>query len=126
MIQSLEKNPNSICIDSGACESVCPVESLPDYATHHTEKVGNLYRAAGGQELRKVGEKRRQFETNGIQTAMTFQATTHVKKPLAAASKITAKGNRIVLDDENALSCIENKAAGTKAPLKFDNRGLRH
>ena len=121
MIQNLEKNPTSICIDSGAGESVCPTEMFPDYATHETDKVGCLYRAAGGQELRNVGEKRPHFRTNGIQTAMTFQATTHVKKPLAAASKITANGNRIVLDDENSLSYIENKATGTKIPLKIEN-----
>ena len=120
MVQSLEKT-TSICIDSGEGESVCPVESFPDYETHHTDKVGDLCRAAGGQELRNVGEKRPQFRTHGIQTAMTFQATTHVKKPLAAASKITAKGNRIVLGDEDSLSYIENKAIATKIPLKIEN-----
>ena len=48
---------------------------------------------------------------------MTFQATSHVRKPLAAASKITATRMRIVLGDENSLSCIENEAAGTSTPL---------
>ena len=86
-----------------------------------TEEVGNLYRAAGVQEQRNVGEKRPKFKTNGIATAMTFQATSHVRKPLAAASKITAKGDRIVLDDENSLSYIENKATGTKIPLRIEN-----
>ena len=52
---------------------------------------------------------------------MTFQATSHVRKPLAAASEITAKGNRIVLDDEDSVSYIENKATGTKIPLKIEN-----
>ena len=68
-----------------------------------------------------MGKKRPQLRTHGIQTAMTFQATTHVEKPLAAASKITAKGNRIVLDDEDSLSYIENKATGTKIPFKIEN-----
>ena len=40
---------------------------------------------------------------------------------LAAASKITAKGNRIVLDDESSLSYIENKATGARIPLKIEN-----
>ena len=100
---------------------VCPAGFFPDYEMHQTEKVGGLYRAAGGQELKDMGEKRPEFKTNGIATAMTFQATSHVRKPLAAASKIMAKGNRIVLDDENSLSYIENKAAGTKNPLKIEN-----
>ena len=47
MVQNLEKNPTIICIDSGAGESVCPVDFFPDYEMHHTGKVGNLYRAAG-------------------------------------------------------------------------------
>ena len=52
---------------------------------------------------------------------MTFQAASHVRKLLAAASKITAKGNRIVLDEEDSLSYIENKSTGTKIPLKIEN-----
>ena len=52
---------------------------------------------------------------------MRFQATTHVKKPLAAASRITQKGNRIILDDADSLSYIENKATGIRIPLKIEN-----
>ena len=121
MIQSLVMNPTSICVDSGAGESVCPAEAFPDYETYQRNKVGNLYRAGGGQELRNVGEKRPHFRTNVIQPAMTFHATTHIKKPLAAASRITAKGTRIILDDEDSLSYIENKAASTKMSLRMEN-----
>ena len=52
---------------------------------------------------------------------MAFQATTDVQKPLAAASKITAKGNRIILDGAGCDSYIENKATGVRAPLKIEN-----
>ncbi len=68
-----------------------------------------------------VGEKRPRFTTNGVETSMTFQATTVVKKPPAAASKIIAKGNRIVLDDANSDSYIENKASGVRNPIKLEN-----
>ena len=101
MIQSLVKNPTTLCVDGGVGESVCP--------------------AVVRQELRNVGEKRPRFRINGIQIAMTFQATTHVKKPLAAASRITSKGNHIVLDDADSPSYIENKAIGPKIPLKIEN-----
>ena len=121
LIQAVEKYPKKICIDSGAGESVCPPEAFPDYATYSTSKVGSVYCAAGGQELKNIGEKRPQFKTNGIQTSMTFQSTTRVQKPLASASRITAKGNRIVLDDANSLSYIENKATGVKIPLQIEN-----
>ena len=68
-----------------------------------------------------MGERRPQFRTNGIHTTMAFQATTKVKKPLASASRITAKGNRIVLDGPDCLSYIENKETGAKIPLKIEN-----
>ena len=44
-----------------------------------------------------------------------------VQKPLAAASKIAAKGNRIVLEAEGLDSYIENKATGRKIPLQIEN-----
>ena len=56
MIQSLA-SPTWICVDSGAGESVCPVEAFSDFETHVTDKNGKKYRAAGGQEPENVGEK---------------------------------------------------------------------
>ena len=122
MIQTLPlpKSFDRVCIDSGAGESVCPVDAFPEYGTLQTNKVGVKYRAAGGQELEHVGETSA-ITTNGRKLAMTFQATTNVKKPLAAASEITAKGNRIVLDDAEHDSYIENKATGVKIPLRIEN-----
>ena len=93
----------------------------PDYATNHTNKVETKYCAVGGMELENVGEKRPQFSTNGVKTSMTFQATTKVKKPLAAASKITAEGNRIILDGAGSDYYNENQAIGARAPLKIEN-----
>ena len=52
---------------------------------------------------------------------MTFQATTDVTKPLAAASQIAAKGNRIVLDGAGSDSYIEHKASGVRTPLTIEN-----
>ena len=52
---------------------------------------------------------------------MAFQATIDVKKPLAAASKIAAKGNRIVLDEAGSDSYIEHKASGVRIPLKIES-----
>ena len=110
-----------VCIDSGAGESACPADAFPGYGTFKTEKIGVKHRAAGGQELVNVGEKRPRFTTNGVKTSMTFQAAEHVTKPLAAASIITAKGNRIVLDDANSLSYIENKASGVHTPIQLEH-----
>ena len=68
-----------------------------------------------------VGEKQPRFKTNGMDTWMTFQATTKVQKPLSVASKIGEKGNRIVLDDVGSESYIENKKTGKKISLKMGN-----
>ena len=116
MIQNICGDFDRVCIDSGAGESVCPVDAFPQYGTFSTGKNGVKHRAAGGQELVNVGEERPHFTTNGIKTSMTFQCAIGVKKPLAAASNITAKGNRIVLDDANSESYIENKACGVEIP----------
>ena len=112
---------SKVCVDSGAGESVCPVEAFPSYKTVKTEKTGTQYRAAGGQKLTNVGEIRPNFKSGGVGGSMAFQATTEVQKPLAAASKIAAKGNRIVLDDANSDSYIENKATGKRIPLVIEN-----
>ena len=52
---------------------------------------------------------------------MAFQATTKVSKPLAAATKITEKGNGIWLDDADSESYILNKKTGKKVPLTIEN-----
>ena len=110
-----------VCIDSGAGESVCPVEAFPSYKTTKTAKTGATYRAAGGQKLTNVGEIRPNFKSSGIVGSMAFQATTDVQKPLAAASKIAAKGNRIVLEADGLDSYIEHKQSGKRIPLTIEN-----
>ena len=110
-----------VCIDSGAGESVCPVDAFPSYKTVKTNKTGATYRAAGGQKLTNVGEIRPNFKSSGIGGSMAFQATTEIQKPLAAASKIAAKGNRIVLEALGSDSYIENKQTGKRIPLTIEN-----
>jgi len=122
MIQTLtDESFIKVCVDSGAGESVCPVDAFPSYETKKTAKTGTSYTAAGGQALVNVGEKRPEFKTNGVDAWMAFQATTKVQKPLAAATRITEKGNRIVLDDADSESYIMNKKSGTKIPLTMEN-----
>ena len=68
-----------------------------------------------------MGEIRPCFKSSDIGGSMAFQATTDVQKPLAVASKIAAKGNRIVLDDAGSESYIENKKTGKRIPLVIEN-----
>ena len=67
MVQSLtDGNFNKVCIDSGAVESVCPVDVFPSYELKKSAKTGATYTAAGGQPLVNVGGKQPRFETNGM------------------------------------------------------------
>ena len=109
-----------VCVDSGAGENVCPVDAFPSYDTHKTSKTGVRYTAAGGQELVNVGERRPNFKCGGVDAWMAFQCT-KVQKPLAAASKIAEKGNRIVLDETDSESYILNTVSGKKIPLAIEN-----
>ena len=73
MIQNLtDESFTKVCIDSGAGESVCPVDAFPSYEMKKSSKTGLTYTAAGGQSLVNVGEKRPCFETNGVDAWMTF------------------------------------------------------
>ena len=99
---------------------VCPLDAFAAYGTFKTAKNGVNHRVAGGQEVVDAVEKRPRFTMNGIKTSMTFQAC-GVTKPLAAASSITAKRNRIVLDDAISESYIENKATGVTIPIHLKN-----
>ena len=110
-----------VCIDSGAGESVCPVDAFPSYKTVKTNKTGATYRAAGGQRLTNVGEIRPSFKSSGIGGSMAFQATTEVQKPLAAASKIAAKATALLLKhwDRTATSRISRLGSVSHSPLRM-------
>ena len=110
-----------VCLDSGAGESVCPVDAFPSYEMKQTAKTGMSYTAAGGQASTNVGEKTPHFSSNGTNCHMAFQATTKVQKPLAAATRVTEKGNGVWLDEEGCESYILNKKTGVKIPLFIEN-----
>ena len=107
MIQYLtDTTLGKVCVDSGAGESVCPVNAFRSYKTVKTAKTGTTYKAAGGQKLTNIGEIRPCFKSSGVGGSMAFQATMYVQKPLAAASKVAAKGGRVILDDADSESYI--------------------
>lgn len=123
-IQALSESTSvftTVCIDSGAGGSVCLVNEFPGAPRVSADKAGRVYRAAGEQKLANVAEVKPRFASNGIHTSMTFQQTTGVKKPSAAATRITAKGKRVVLDEEGNPSYIENKRTCVKVPLFIEN-----
>ena len=65
------------------------------------------------------GQKQPNLTAGGKTVSLKFRAT-DVAKPLVSAAGITAKGNRIVLDDVGSESYIENKSTGIKIPLTVE------
>ena len=109
--QSLRKvGAGKITIDSGAGESVCPIDMGPDEPLHMTAKN----RAGGGQSLINKGEKRIKFRSGTKLGKMNLQAIDEFQKPLASAAKIANKGNIIVLDVDGCDSCVFNKESKQK------------
>jgi len=110
-----------ITVDSGAGESVCPTNFLPQEPLKQTPKVGTVYRAAGGQALTNKGEKKITFQAGEVLGSMNFQAIDNLQKPLASAVRITEKGNQIVFNDSEGKSYIQNHSTGKRVPLHKDN-----
>ncbi len=116
-----EKIPRGITIDSGAAESVIPKNCCTAYPTREAgaSKAGVYYLAANGEKVYNEGERNVGFATvDGELCSMTFQIC-NVTKPLGSVSKICAKGNRVVFDDE--YSFIEHRASGARLPLQKKN-----
>ena len=65
-------------------------------------KIGVTYVAANGNKMPNLGEKRVKFKTkDGMNSSIMFQVT-KVKKPLAAVSRITEKGNWVCFGPDEA------------------------
>ena len=114
---SIRREKAEITVDSGAGESVCPTNLLPQEPLKHTTKVGTVYRAAGGQALTNKGEKTITFQSGEVLGSMSFQAIDSLQQPLAPAARITEKGNQIVFNDLEGKSYIQNHSTGKKVPL---------
>ena len=110
-----------IIVDSGAAESVWPEGLMPVIQTKPSvgSQTGVTYIAANGNRMPNLGEKKVHFKSkDGLNSSNTFQVT-KVKKPLAAVSKITEKGNWVCFGPSEAY--IENVATGKRTNLELLN-----
>ena len=75
--------------------------------------------AANGHPMPNLGEKKVRFKTkDGVNSGITFQVT-RMKKPLAAVSKITEKGNWVCFGPNEAY--IQNVETGKKIAMGLIN-----
>jgi hypothetical protein len=107
-----------ITIDSGAAESVLPLEMLHQVPMHEGDHVqrNTVYSSADGGQMWNHGHKFVHFRNKGSEEVnmAEFQVTT-VKKPFASVSKITDKGNRVVFEATGGY--IENIKSGKRIPI---------
>ena len=107
----------NITVDSGAEESVWPVEWENGEKLEAPEKRLK-FAAANGNGMTHYGQKTLSFGTKGTQKrkAMRFQVT-DVKKPLASVARIIDEGSRVVFGPGAGGCFIENLRTGEKIPM---------
>ena len=114
-----KKRKKKITIDSGAEESVWPVNEVNPKELVETEasKNGLGFIAANGSHMDNYGAVKVKFENGNKPMSMNFHATT-VKKPLAAVSRITDQGNKVSFGLKAEDNFILNIESGEKIFLK--------
>ena len=114
-----------LIIDSGAAETVIPMEWAGNYEMKESEgsKAGEFYQTADGTPIYNQGEMTLMLVNGeGQARMMTFQCADVSKAP-GSVSTICSNGNRVVFDDEG--SYIENKMSGERLWLEQRN-GVYH
>ncbi len=110
----------TVTVDSGAAESVIPVDLLPGLPMVD-KPAERRYRAAGGKLLEDKGAKKVTYwGPDGRARSMTFRVA-EVNKPLASVKRICDKGNRVIFD--GCESRIEHKMTGHCTPIR-EERGV--
>jgi hypothetical protein len=110
-------------VDSGASETVASTEKFKGIDLVETTITGTEYSAAGsgGKAITNMGEKRLEvMDENGTMSFMKVQMCDGLnpKKFLASVSRMNQAGHRVVFDDVESGSYIENKVTGVKTWLK--------
>ena len=108
-------------VDSGAAESVAPVQMAPWVPRQASEgsKRGQTYLSASGKKWPNMGEKKFDmvtFEGNWAQA--TFQVA-EVTRPLCSVSKMCDKGKRVVF--ELGRDYVEHIKSGTRTRFTRQN-----
>ena len=106
-----------VTVDSGAAESVIPVDENPNYPKEpHSFDI--WYQTASGEAIKNEGQQRLPIMTpNGRMKGMTFQAC-DVTKPLASVKRMLDAGHAVIFSPEQfGGSFILNLTTGEEEPL---------
>jgi hypothetical protein len=104
-------NRFDIVVDSGAAQSVADGNLWPSIARAESEgsRNGAVYLGPGKERIPNRGQKTMNVKTAGSATVrkMTFQDAA-IRKPLAAVSGITDKGNVVLFDKKGSFIAPED------------------
>ena len=112
-----------MAVDSGATETVVGEEMLAsiDTVEGNASKRGVMYEVANGVRIPNVGEKRFQGTSEESVTRKITAQVCEVNKALLSVSKVVKAGNRVVFDDDDEGSYIEDKQTGERMWMKKEN-----
>jgi hypothetical protein len=118
-MKSSKKYKGKITIDSGAEESVFPVDMIEESEIVETEasRKGYGFIAANGSKMKNYGAAKVKFDNDGKPRAMNFHVT-DVKKPLGAVCRIAEKGNYVCFGPESKDNYIMNIGTNEKIMMK--------
>jgi hypothetical protein len=110
-VESKGWNRFDIVVDSGAAQSVADGNLWPSIARVESEgsRNGAVYLGPGKERIPNKGQKTMNVKTAGSATVrkMTFQDAA-IRKPLAAVSGITEKGNVVLFDKRGSFIAPED------------------
>jgi len=110
---------SKITIDSGAEESVWPIDQVNEDMLVETEasRKGIGFVAANGSKMKNHGAIQVKFENEGKPMSMNFHATS-VKKPLGAVCRIAERGNIVCFGPTAKDNFIKNLETNEKIFMK--------
>jgi hypothetical protein len=119
VVQKKSRYNGKITIDSGAEESVFPVDMIDEDEIVETEasRKGYGFIAANGSKMKNYGAAKVKFNNEGKSRAMNFHIT-DVKKPLGAVCRIAEKGNYVCFGPNPNDNYIMNLQTSEKIMMK--------
>ena len=115
------------CVDSGAGETVVPVDWLTSHPLTESDgsRANDFYTTADGSKVYNEGRRKLDGCTlDGQQRrSMTFQGA-RVKKALGSVNQMVKNGKKLVFDQDSSgkdASCIQNKRTNENIWLRQEN-----
>ena len=108
-------------LDSGAAVCVMPKSWTPEYRVipSPASEKGQEYKAAGGQKLKDLGDRRLSVKLANGKKCMLRTSVADVHKMLLSVSKVVDAGNIVHFSQES--NYIENKKTGARTKVTREN-----